>query len=100
MALRRVSVAVCAALTICLCGARIATASDAEPSVGHGLGRIVAGALFEWPKTIVDATLTNPPVVGTMVGIFAGLVRAVEMTTAGVREVSAGFDPWGIKRRK
>lgn len=99
MALRRLSivVSVCAAL---LCGAPVARASDERPSVGHGLGRVMAGVILEWPATIVDATLTNPPVVGTMVGIFAGVVNAAQKTAGGMREVSAGFDPWGIKRRE
>lgn len=99
MALRRLSVAVIALVAL-LSGAQAARASDERPSVGHGLGRIAAGLILEWPATVVDATLTNPPVVGTMMGIFAGVVNAARKTAGGVREVSAGFDPWGAKRRE
>ncbi len=75
-------------------------ASEQDPSFGHGLGKMVGGVIFEWPKTIVDATLTGPPVAGTVVGIIAGAARAAQTVVAGAVEMGAGFDPWGSKRRR
>ena len=75
-------------------------ATDAEPSVRHGLGRVVAGSIFEWPKTILEATFDGPPVVGTMIGVLAGAARATQEIVGGVLEMGAGFDPWGTKRTR
>ncbi|MBI3458364.1 MAG: hypothetical protein HY002_21545 [Candidatus Rokubacteria bacterium] len=66
----------------------------------HGAGQVVAGLLFELPKTVLDATLTSPPVVGTVVGVLAGTARALQKTVGGLAEMAAGFNPWGITRRR
>lgn len=88
-----------AAAAVVLAAGPIA-ASEQDPSFGHGLGKMVGGVIFEWPKTIVDATLTGPPVAGTVVGIIAGAARAAQTVVAGAVEMGAGFDPWGSKRRR
>ena len=44
----------------------------------HGAAKIIGGLIFEWPKTIVDATVEGPPIAGTMVGVLAGAARAVQ----------------------
>ena len=72
---------------------------QADPSFLHGLGQVVGGVLFELPKTVLDATLTGPPIAGTIVGLFAGTARAMQVTVAGLVEVSQGFDPLGAKKR-
>ena len=70
-----------------------------EPSVLHGLGQVVWGVTMELPKTVLDATLSEPPVVGTVVGLLAGVSRALQKTVGGVVEMAVAFDPWGTKRR-
>ena len=72
--------------------------TQAEPSVLHGVGQVIAGLVFELPKTVLDATLTGPPIAGTVVGLLAGTVRALQTTVGGVMEMAAGFDPWGTKK--
>ncbi len=93
--------------TLCIIGvltAVVVTASaraaeaKPDPSFLHGVGQVVAGVVFELPKTVLDATLTEPPVIGTAVGLLAGTARALQVTTAGLVEMAAGFDPWGIKK--
>ena len=69
-----------------------------EPNFLHGVGQVVGGVLFELPKTVIDATMTSPPVIGTIVGLFAGTARALQTTVAGLVEISQGFDPWGTKK--
>ena len=69
-----------------------------DPSFLHGVGQVVAGVIFELPKTVLDATLTEPPVIGTAVGLLAGTARALQVTMAGLVEMAAGFDPWGTKK--
>jgi len=69
-----------------------------DPSFLHGVGQVVAGVVFELPKTVLDATLTEPPVIGTAVGLLAGTARALQVSAAGLIEMAAGFDPWGTKR--
>ena len=81
-------------------GAEQVRASEKDPSVGHGFGKVIGGLLFELPRTVIDATLTSPPVVGTMIGLLAGTARALQTTAAGVVEMAAGFDPWGAKKRQ
>lgn len=75
-----------------------AAASEQDPSFGHGVGETIRGVFFEWPLTVIDATLTGPPVLGTLAGCLAGVSRAFQRTLRGLREVRDGFDPWGIKR--
>jgi hypothetical protein len=76
----------------------LAADSKSEPSVLHGAGRVVGGLLFELPRTVIEATLSSPPVVGTLVGLLAGTARALQQVVGGFVEISAGFDPWGTKR--
>ncbi len=59
---------------------------------------MIAGLAFELPKTVLDSTLSGPPVVGTLMGMLAGAIRALQMTVGGLKEISDGFDPWGIKQ--
>ena len=74
-----------------------AMAAD-EPTMRGGFGKMIYGLTLELPMTVVEATMTNPPVVGTAVGLLAGVTRAVQTTFAGMVEVSQAFDPWGTKR--
>ena len=97
MALRRLSLAGLAAAAIC-CAPTLARAEERRPSFLHGVGQIVGGIVLEFPKTVVEATITGPPIVGTAVGMLAGLSKAGQLTIRGVREMILGFDPWGIKR--
>ena len=68
-------------------------ATEDDPSFIHGLGQVVSGVVWELPKTVIDATLTGPPIVGTMVGLLGGVARAVQTTFEGLREMSAGLNP-------
>jgi hypothetical protein len=97
MALRRLALAVALAA-----GAPMAWAAepDREPSFLHGAGQALAGLTFEWPKNILTGTLEGPPVVGTAFGILGGAARAAQKTVGGIVEMSQGFDPWGVKRRR
>lgn len=79
-------------------GSVCAAEAKPDPSFLHGVGQVIAGVVFELPKTVLDATLTEPPVIGTVVGLLAGTARALQVTTAGLVEMAAGFDPWGAKR--
>ena len=97
MALRRLTVVLGLILAV---HSPASAAQQDEPSFMHGVGQVVAGILFELPKTVLDATLTSPPVIGTAVGLLAGTARALQKTTAGVVEMAAGFNPWGITRRR
>ncbi len=75
-----------------------AAAEQSEPSFLHGVGQVIDGLVFELPKTVLEATLEGPPVVGTAIGLLAGAARAAQKTVGGIVEMSAGFDPWGTKR--
>ena len=106
MALRRLTPArraAAAAVLACL-WLVVADAASAEapmkprPSFRHGLATFVGGLLLEFPKTVAEATFTGPPVVGTAVGLLAGLGRAGRNMIDGTVEMAAGFDPWGTKR--
>jgi hypothetical protein len=93
-------------MTAVLCAASLASAPaaraarDAEPSVLHGLGQVIAGLLFELPKATLDATLTEPVVLGTVAGLFAGTVNAVRKTAGGLAEMADAFNPWGVKKKQ
>lgn len=88
-------------MTIMLSFASPAAAdAKSDPNFLHGVGQVIGGVLFELPKTVLDATLTGPPVVGTAVGLLAGTARALQTTAAGLVEMAAGFNPWGIKRAR
>ena len=97
MALRRLSAALAAA-AVAWAPSVAAETQSAEPNFMHGVGQVVGGVLIELPKTVIDATMTGPPIVGTIVGLFAGTARALQVTAAGVVEVSQGFNPWGTKK--
>ena len=98
---RRASAVRLVLLTVTLLTASpVDAAQQSDPSFLHGVGQVIAGLLFELPKTVLDATLTGPPVAGTMVGLLAGTARALQVTAGGLVEMSAGFDPWGTKRRR
>ena len=76
---------------------RLDAATDGAPSLMEGLGKVVGGLVFEGPKTLLKETLENPPVVGTVMGLLAGVARALQVTASGIAEMSAAFDPWGTK---
>ena len=69
-----------------------------DPSFVHGVGEVVMGLVVEFPETVIDATLTGPPVAGTLIGILAGVSQALQRVTAGAIEMGQGFDPWGTKQ--
>jgi len=69
-----------------------------EPSFGHGAQQVARGVLLEWPFTVLDAAYQGPPVIGPAAGALVGVVRALQTIGRGVKEMSAGFDPWGAKR--
>ena len=71
---------------------------QSEPTVMHGAGQVVKGVVVELPKTVIEATLEGPVVVGTLVGMFAGTIRALQVTTAGLVEMTAGFHPFEERR--
>ncbi len=82
------------------CRAAIVSAEAArEPSFLHGVAQVVGGVILELPKTIVYETMTEPPVLGTAVGLLAGTARALQVTAAGIAEMASTFDPWGRKKR-
>jgi hypothetical protein len=90
-----------AAAAACLAWAHPAKAeSTGEPSVLHGLGQVIAGVLFELPKTVLDATLTEPVVLGTVAGLFAGTVNALRVTAGGLVEMAEAFNPIGLDKKK
>ena len=101
MALRRLGIGLAAFVLIGWLGlVSSAGASEADPSILHGAGQVMGGLLFELPKTVITETLDGPPVVGTAVGLLAGIARALQVTAAGFVEMASGFDPWGSKRRR
>ena len=71
---------------------------QSEPSFLHGVGRVLGGVVFEIPKTVLDATMSGPPVVGTMIGLLAAPAKAVQAIFGGLQEMAVAFDPWEIKR--
>ena len=74
------------------------SAEEQDPSFLHGAGQVIWGVVFELPKTVLDATMTGPPVVGTAVGLLAGFSQAVQKTVGGVVEMAGGFKPFGHKK--
>lgn len=80
----------------------IAFAADEQPdpSFLHGLGKVIDGVVLEFPKTVLEGTLAGPPVVGTVLAALGGLASAGQKTISGLMEMSAGFDPWGTKRKR
>ena len=98
--MRRVRAVGVMSLVLSLTGAPPTWADETrEPSFLHGLGQVIAGLVFELPKTTLDATLTNPPVLGTMVGLLAGTMNELRMIGEGLQEMAVGFNPWNISRR-
>ena len=90
----------CATCGILLSGVPCAGAEvQRESSFMHGVGQVVAGVVLELPKTVLEATMTEPPVVGTVVGLFAGTARALQVTVGGLVEMASTFDPWGSKKQ-
>lgn len=77
----------------------VSAEQQSDPSFLHGVGQVLDGLVLTLPKTVLEATLAGPPVVGTAIGLLAGAARAVQKTVGGVVEMSSGFDPWGTKRR-
>ena len=80
--------------------APVQAAQQADPSFLHGVGQVIDGLVLEFPKTVLEGTLEGPPVVGTLVGVLAGAVRAAQKTAAGIAEMAEGFDPWGSTRKR
>ncbi len=73
-----------------------ASAARAQhPNFLHGVAVTLRGLVMELPVTVLEATLSHPPVVGTIVGLLGGVVRAVRTTASGLEEMFRGFDPWG-----
>lgn len=83
-----------AAALAAVLGPQADAADPQESSFRHGLGQALAGIFFEWPRVVIDTTLTEPPVVGTAVGLLAGAASAVQKTFAGLAEMAAGFHPF------
>lgn len=77
----------------------MAAQQQSDPSFMHGLGKMIDGLVLEWPKTVLEGTLAGPPVVGTLMAALGGLASASQKTVSGLMEMSAGFDPWGTKRK-
>lgn len=98
MALRRLTARIAAVVVAGLAVAPACWADDRRPSFRHGVAQVIGGVFLEFPKTVAEATITGPPVAGTMVGLLAGVSKASQMIVRGVREMSLGFDPWGAKR--
>ncbi len=73
---------------------------QADPSFLHGLGKMIDGLVLEFPKTVLEGTLAGPPVVGTVLAALGGIASAGQKTFSGLMEMSAGFDPWGTKRKR
>lgn len=80
----------CAAL---LCGLPSIAMADTKPNMRHGLGQVVGGLVLELPKTVIDATFSNPPVVGTAIGLLAGTIGALQKTIGGLVEMAQAFKP-------
>jgi len=78
--------------------APVAAANEPKPSFLHGVGQVVGGLVVEMPKTVLESTLSGPPVAGLLIGLLAGVARALEMTFKGVQEISTSFNPWAVKR--
>ena len=70
-----------------------------EPSVVHGAGQVVKGLVVELPEGVLQGTVDGPVVVGTMVGLLGGAVRALQVTAAGLVEMAQGFHPFEERRR-
>lgn len=77
----------------------LAAEQQPDPSFLHGLGKVIDGMVLEFPKNVLEGTLDGPPVVGTVLGALGGAARASQKTFEGLMEMSAGFDPWGGKRK-
>lgn len=77
----------------------VAAEQRTEPSVIHGAGQVVKGVVVELPKGVLEGTVDGPVVVGTMVGLFGGAVRALQVTAAGLVEMAQGFHPFEERRR-
>lgn len=104
MAVSRLARAAVLIACLSLCPLRAGAAPirepEPEPDFMHGAGQVVGGVLFELPKTVWDSTMNAPLILGTMVGVFAGSIKALQMTTAGVVEMARGFKPFGSTPRR
>ena len=76
----------------------LAAESAREPSVVRGAGEVVKGLVVELPKGVLEGTVDGPVVVGTIVGLFGGAVRALQVTAAGLVEMAQGFHPFEERR--
>ena len=98
MALRRLIAALLAVVWLASAATPAAAAyDDRRPSFRNGMAQFLGGLFLEFPKTVAEATVTGPPVAGTVVGILAGASQAGQMMVRGLREMHRGFDPWGIR---
>ena len=97
--MRRSAVTIFAIVFACPLLSVAAAEPKPDPSFMHGLGQSVDGAVLELPKAILEGTLAGPPIVGTVMGALGGSVKALQTIVAGFIEMSAGFDPWGTKRK-
>ena len=71
---------------------------DASPNFRHGVATVVGGILLELPKTVVESTISAPPVAGLVVELLAWPTQVSVVVARGIREMSDAFDPWGIKQ--
>ncbi len=71
-----------------------AAATKSRPNFLHGLGTTIRGLVLEIPVTTFQAPVEEPPVMGTVIGLLAGVVRAFQTTASGLVEMYQGFHPW------
>ena len=65
----------------------VAWAEGRRASLLHGMTEVVRGVLWVPPKTVVEATVNEPPVVGTGVGILGAIPQGLQTIFRGLREI-------------
>ena len=73
----------------------------AKPPVAHadllrGIMRMVGG-VFEVPKDVLAGTFGGPPIIGTVGGAFAGVLRGAAMIVGGALETTISAIPVAAK---
>ncbi len=61
--------------------------------IGRGFFRILT-AVFELPKHVIEKTLTEPLIVGTVDGAVSGTVYAVSAVAKGTLDIARGVAPY------